>query len=279
MLADYGVRMLSVVTTNVNGVRAALRKGGLHQLLDAQNRGRADVICMQEVRATTEQLHECLQEAGFADVHVAHDSSVKLGHAGTAIVSRFPLTDVVVGLGKREFAKVGRWTEATVEHPDGAIVVASIYVPTGDTEREEKQAEKYRFLDAMTKRMRAHQKNGAEALMVGDLNVAHQKVDIKNWKGNLKSAGFLPEERAYFDAWMTKHGWVDLQRRHFGDVEGPYTWWSQRGPAFDNNVGWRIDYMLATPGLAGRLAGVEVGRAASYAEQWSDHAPVTARFA
>ena len=270
--------MLSVVTSNVNGVRAALRKGGLTQLCEAQQAGRADVICLQEVRATTEQLQECLDEAGFERVHVVHDSSTKLGHAGSAIISKYPLGDVVVGLGKGEFADKGRWAEATVEHPDGAVVIASIYVPTGDAEIEEKQAEKYRFLDVMTKRMRAHQKRGVEALMVGDLNVAHRKVDLKNWRGNQKSAGFLPEERAYFDTWLDKHGWVDLHRRAFGDVEGPYTWWSNRGQAFDNNVGWRIDYLLATPGLADRCTDIEIGRAASYAERWSDHAPVTARF-
>jgi len=270
--------MLTVVTTNVNGVRAALRKGGLSQLCEAQATGRADVICMQEVRATTEQLQESLDEAGFEGVHVAHDSSSKLGHAGAAIVSRYPLSDIVVGLGRGEFAKVGRWAEATVDHPDGAFVVASIYVPTGDAEKDEKQAEKYRFLDAMTKRMRTHQKNGAEALMVGDLNVAHRQVDLKNWRGNLKAAGFLPEERAYFDKWLDQHGWVDLHRSAFGDIEGPYTWWSQRGQAFDKNVGWRIDYLLATPGLAERCTDIEIGRAASYAERWSDHAAVTARF-
>lgn len=278
MHGDYGVRMLTVVSANVNGVRAALRKGGLAQLREAQDVGRADVICLQEVRATTEQLHECLAEAGFDGAHIAHDSSAKLGHAGVAIVSKYALQDITFGVGAKEFAKTGRWVEATVDHPTGAFVVASVYVPTGNAEIEEKQAEKYRFLDAMTKRMRAHMKSGVEALMVGDLNVAHRQADLKNWKGNLKSAGFLPEERAYFDAWLGQHGWVDLHRRYFGDVDGPYTWWSNRGQAFDNNVGWRIDYLLATAGLAGRCTDIEIGRAASYADRWSDHASVTAYF-
>ena len=270
--------MLTVVSSNVNGVRAATRNGGLAQLREAQRRGRADVICLQEVRATREQLQECLDSAGFKNVHVAHDASAKLGHAGVAIISKYPLEDVTFGVGAREFAKTGRWVEAQVDHPDGAFLVASVYVPTGDAEKPEKQAEKYRFLDAMTKRMRAHMKATHEAIMVGDLNVAHRQADLKNWKGNLKSAGFLPEERAYFDTWLDKHGWVDLHRRYFGDVEGPYTWWSNRGQAFDNNVGWRIDYLLATPGIAARCTDLEIGRAASYAERWSDHAPVTARF-
>ena len=270
--------MLTVVTSNVNGVRAALRKGGLAQLRAAQSDGRADVICLQEVRATTAQLHEALEEAGFVGVHVAHDESTKAGHAGVALISRLPLQDITFGVGPVEFRRVGRWVEATIDATGTPVRIASVYVPTGDAEIPDKQAEKYRFLDAMTKRMRSHMRSGAEALIVGDLNVAHREVDLRNWKGNLKSAGFLPAERAYFDAWLGSHGWVDLHRQHFGDVEGPYTWWSNRGQAFDRNVGWRIDYLLATPGLAARCEAIEIDRASSYAERWSDHAPVTATF-
>lgn len=270
--------MLSVVSANVNGVRAALRKGGLAQLLAAQQAGAADVICLQEVRSTTEQLHECVEEAGFKNVHIAHDSSQRLGHAGVALISKFPLHDIKYGVGPKEFAKQGRWVEATVKSGKREVRIASIYVHAGDSEIEERQEEKYRFLDAMTKRMQTHMKSNADALLVGDLNVAHRELDLKNWKGNLKSAGFLPRERAYFDKWIGSHGWVDLHRQFFGDVEGPYTWWSNRGQAFDNNVGWRIDYLLATPALARRLTGMSIGRAASYAERWSDHAPVTAVF-
>lgn len=270
--------MLSVVTTNVNGVRAATRNGGLDILREARDAGRADVICMQEVRATTEQLQECLDASGFAESYIAHDSSQKLGHAGVAIVSKYPLLDIHHGVGPKEFAKVGRWVEAVVDHPTGRFLAASIYVPTGDSTDDGRMAEKYRFLDAMTKRMRMHMKSGIEAIMVGDFNVAHRQVDLKNWKGNLKAAGYLPEERAYFDKWLDKHGWVDLHRRAFGDVEGPYTWWSSRGQAFDKNVGWRIDYMLATPGLAARCTDIEIGRAAAWNQRWSDHAAVTACF-
>jgi len=114
-------------------------------------------------------------------------------------------------------------------------------------------------------------------VIAGDLNVAHAEVDIKNWKGNLKKAGFLPEERAFLDEWLA-NGWVDLGRVHGGEGPGPYTWWSWRGKAFDNDAGWRIDYLLATEALAANAAGVSVGRADSYAERWSDHAAVTADF-
>jgi exodeoxyribonuclease-3 len=115
------------------------------------------------------------------------------------------------------------------------------------------------------------------ALVCGDLNVAHREVDIKNWKGNIGKAGFLEDERAYFDRWFDRH-WVDLGRRLGGEGPGPYTWWSWRGQAFDNDAGWRIDYQIATPGLAGRASAVRIGRAPSYAERWSDHAPVVVDF-
>lgn len=269
--------MLNVVTINVNGVRAALRKGGLAWLLDAWNNGRADIICLQEVRATTDQLHEALTEAGFADVHVLHDSSAKLGHAGAAIVSRFPFTSTTLGLGR--FTEHGRWAEARVHTPVGELDVVSVYVHAGDSEREERQAEKYAFLDAMDARMAAARADGIETIILGDLNVAHRQVDLANWKGNLKSAGFLPAERAYFDAWFDTHGWVDLGRAHGGEGPGPYTWWSMRGKAFDNNVGWRIDYALATPGVAARCTGADIWRAPSWGERWSDHSPVTFAFA
>ena len=268
--------MLNVVTINVNGVRAALRKGGLAWLRDAWDNGRADVICLQEVRATTEQFHEALAEAGIPDTHVAHDSSERLGHAGAAIVSRFPLLASKTGLGT--FTKHGRWAEARVETPLGALDIVSVYVHAGDSERAERQAEKYQFLDAMQRRMQKARKGDVETLILGDLNVAHRKEDIANWKGNLKSAGFLPEERAYFDRWFDTHGWVDLGRVHGGEGPGPYTWWSMRGKAFDNNVGWRIDYALATPGIAERCTGVDIWRAPSWGERWSDHSPVTVAF-
>jgi len=130
----------------------------------------------------------------------------------------------------------------------------------------------------MTKRLKAAQTSEQLFLACGDLNVAHREADLKNWKGNLKMAGFLPEERAYFDKWFDKLGIVDLGRRAAGDVEGPYTWWSFRGKAFDNDAGWRIDYHLATSALASLCKDVAVHRADSYDQRWSDHAPVVATF-
>jgi exodeoxyribonuclease-3 len=153
-----------------------------------------------------------------------------------------------------------------------------------------KQVEKYKFLDAMVERLPLLAEHNPLAVVVGDLNVGHRKLDIKNWRGNVKRAGFLPEERAYFDRFMGAEddpdynagagfGFVDIGRRAAGEVEGPYTWWSARGQAFDNNTGWRIDYQLATPQLAAKVTNYTVDRAASYAERWSDHAPVVVDYA
>jgi exodeoxyribonuclease III len=157
------------------------------------------------------------------------------------------------------------------------MTIASVYVHSGDAEKPVQQ-EKYRFLEAMTKRFQAAQKADQLFLACGDFNVGHRELDIKNWKGNLTKAGFLPEERAYFDKWFDKVGVVDLGRKHAGEVEGPYTWWSWRGQAFDNNAGWRIDYHVANSALAPLCKEIVVGRADTYAQRWSDHAPVTANF-
>ncbi len=269
--------MLGVISVNANGVRATAKRGGFTWLKSQVDSGAAQVICLQEVRATTEQLHEVLGEHGLGDLHVAHDSSARLGHAGVAILSTLPLANVKTGIGAKEFADTGRWVQATIDTSAGPLTVASIYVHSGDAEKPVQQ-EKYRFLDEMTKRLKSAQKSGELFLACGDLNVAHREADLKNWKGNLKKAGFLPEERAYFDAWFTKHGITDLGRKVAGEIEGPYTWWSWRGQAFDNDAGWRIDYHLATEKLAPYCTDVVVNRADTYAERWSDHAPVTATF-
>ncbi|NLE71304.1 MAG: exodeoxyribonuclease III, partial [Actinomycetales bacterium] len=141
-----------------------------------------------------------------------------------------------------------------------------------------KQDDKYAFLDLATQRL-AELADGRRVVVGGDFNVAHREVDIKNWKGNLRKAGFLAPERAYLDDWFDRLGWVDLGRVHGGEGPGPYTWWSWRGKAFDNDAGWRIDYQLASPALATAGVRAEVDRAPSYAERWSDHAPLVVQYA
>lgn len=266
--------MLTVVTANVNGVRAAARRGGLGWLAAAG----ADVLCLQEVRASDEQLAAVLEEAGLGHLHVAHTEAEAKGRAGVAVLTVAPHLGVRLGVGPEEFAASGRWVEVDVETALGPVTVASTYVFTGEATDEARQAEKYRFLDAVERRL-AELGAAGEAVVCGDLNVAHTEMDIKNWRGNRGKAGFLEGERAYLDRWRDELGWVDLGRALGGDGPGPYTWWSWRGRGFDTDGGWRIDYALATPGLAARAVKAEVGKAATYADRWSDHAPLTVTFA
>lgn len=272
---------LGVMSVNVNGVRAAARKGGIAWIGEQLRSGKVTVACLQEVRATDNQLHEVLAEEGLSDLHVASDESLRLGHSGVAMLSTAPLSKVKTGVGPKEFAGTGRWVQGTIDTPGGPLTIASVYVFAGDIEKPVQQ-DKYKFLDAMTKWFKAAQKSAAAGdghyLACGDFNVGHTKLDIKNWKGNLGKAGFHPDEQRRMDEWFDKVGVVDLGRKHAGEVEGPYTWWSMRGQAFDTNTGWRIDYHVSTSDLAEKLIDVRIDKANSYAERWSDHAPITAAF-
>ncbi len=268
--------MLTVATANVNGIRAAMRRGMGDWLAD---RG-PDVLLLQEVRAP-----DAVVDGFFDGWHVAHQASEVKGRAGVAVLSRLPLGAVRVGLAAHAPdglpeppVDTGRWVEADVELPGGGTVTAvSAYIHSGSTWPEDnpvKMIEKYAYLEKVTARLAELAAAPTPALVAGDLNIAHQNVDIANWKGNLKNAGFLPQERAYLDRWFDELGWTDLGRAHGGEGPGPYTWWSWRGQAFVNDRGWRIDYQLANPALAPAAVKVEVDRAATYDARWSDHAPV-----
>ncbi|OJX74393.1 exodeoxyribonuclease III [Leifsonia sp. 71-9] len=272
---------LRIATINTNGVRAAFRKG-MGGWLDGRD---VDILAIQEVRASTEDLEQLLGP----DWDIVHDPATAKGRAGVAIASRHRAAIHRVELGPSEFDSAGRWLEADYEVNGTVVTVVSAYVHSGEAGTE-KQVEKYKFLDAMEKRLPELQKHNELAVVMGDLNVGHRTLDIKNWKGNVKRAGFLPEERAYFDRFVGAEGepgyndgaglgWVDVGRKHAGDVDGPYTWWSWRGQAFDNDTGWRIDYQLATPALAARVKDYAVDRAAAYDERWSDHTPVVVDYA
>lgn len=269
--------MLTVVTANVNGIRAASRRGGLRWLADAD----ADVVCLQEVRATHEQLHEALADSPLRDWHVAHAPAPQLGRAGVAVLTQEQPSAIRTETRLPGMDGLGRWIEVDVLTPIGPLTVVSAYVHTGEADTP-KQADKFRFLDAMDVRLerlrKAAARRKAGVLVCGDLNVAHHEVDIKNWRGNRGKAGFLVEERDYLDRWFAK-AWVDLGRAHGGPGPGPYTWWSWRGKSFDTDGGWRIDYAVATSPLAERCTGAVVGKAATYDERWSDHAPLTVTFA
>lgn len=254
-----------VATVNVNGVRAAFRRG-MGGWLAAR---RPDVLLLQETRAGEVHLRDHLD----VEWHVAHAESATKGRAGVAIASRLPMRAVRIGLDEGVASNTGRWVEADLELPDGAaLTVVSTYIHSGTLETPS-MAEKYAFLDLITARLTDLRDRGGYVVVGGDVNIAHRDVDLKNWKGNLRAAGCLPDERAYLDRWLAA-GWVDLGRRLGGEGPGPYTWWSWRGKAFDNDAGWRIDYQIASPGLAALAVTAEVDRAASYAERFSDHAPL-----
>lgn len=262
-----------ITTVNVNGVRAAARKGLLQWLTGSQ----ADVVCLQETRASDKQLHETLAPALDAGWHVASAEPSAKGRNGVAVLSRRPADAVRIGFGDDEFADAGRYIEADFD----ALTVGSLYLPTGEAETP-KQEQKERFMASfaahLTRSAEAAGAAGRDVLVCGDWNIAHTERDIKNWKGNLKKSGFLPGEREWVAALLTGGAWVDVVRELHPETDGPYSWWSYRGKAFDTDAGWRIDYHLTTPALAARAKEARVERAATYAERWSDHAPVTVQF-
>ena len=274
-------RNLRVASVNVNGIRAAARKGMLPWLETAD----VDVLTLQEVRGEATHLADALP--GW---HIVNDEALAKGRAGVAIAAREPIDIWRIELGDDALDSRGRWVEADIDVAGEKVTIVSAYVHTGEADTE-KQVAKYAFLDAMESRM---PKLGELALITGDLNVGHRELDIRNWRGNVKKAGFLPRERAYFDRFTgpegeevvgtdgttgTGLGWVDVGRRWAGEVDGPYSWWSNRGKAFDTDTGWRIDYHLASSALAERVVDYRVVRAPSWDTRWSDHAPVVADYA
>ena len=267
---------LRLASVNVNGVRAAFRKG-MGDWLAGRD---VDILAMQEVRAETAHLEELLGD----EWDILHDPATAKGRAGVAIASRRAASVHRVTFGPDDFDSAGRWLEADYDVDGTVVTVVSCYVPSGAVGTP-KQEEKMTFLDAMLVHLPELRSRNPFAVVVGDFNVGHRTLDIRNWKGNVKNAGFLPEERAYFDRFFGAEddpdynngagfGFVDVGRRAAGEVDGPYTWWSQRGKAFDTDTGWRIDYQAATLELAAKVVEVKVDRAAAWDERWSDHAPV-----
>ncbi|GAA2385559.1 exodeoxyribonuclease III [Streptomyces glaucosporus] len=260
--------MLTISTVNVNGLRAAAKKGYTEWLAATE----ADVVCLQEVRAEPDQLPDGVGEPeGW---HAQYAPAAAKGRAGVAVLTRRAPERVQVGFGVTEFTDSGRYLE--VDLP--GLTVASLYLPSGEVGTE-RQEEKERFMAAFLPYLAGLRERaaaeGREVLVCGDWNIAHREADLKNWRANRKNSGFLPEERAWLGRVFDEAGYVDVVRRLHPDQEGPYTWWSYRGRAFDNDAGWRIDYHVATEGLARRAVKAIVERAADHAGRWSDHAPVT----
>ncbi|MCW1956994.1 MAG: exodeoxyribonuclease III [Mycobacterium sp.] len=264
-----------VTTINVNGVRAAVKQRspenlGLLHWLDGTS---ADVVCLQETRAEDTQLAEALAPALADGWHLASAEPHLKGRSGVAIISRAPFTGIRIGLTGTEFESHGRYLE--VDLPGGETV-ASLYVHTGEAGTD-RQLEKERFMAELAQRMAELSAEGRQAVLCGDWNIAHTENDIKAWKNNVKKSGFLPGERQWLTDLM-ESGWVDVVRALHPERPGPYSWWSWRGKAFDNDAGWRIDYHLCTPGLAARARSARVEKPEAYALRWSDHAPVTVEF-
>ncbi|MFG2120628.1 exodeoxyribonuclease III [Streptomyces sp. NPDC048710] len=262
-----------MTSVNVNGLRAAAKKGFVEWLAQTS----ADVVCLQEVRAEPHQLpEEVRQPDGW---HVVHAPAAAKGRAGVSLYTRREPDRVRVGFGSAEFDGSGRYVEADLP----GVTVASLYLPSGEVGTE-RQDEKIRFMGEFLVHLKELREraaaDGRQVVVCGDWNIAHQQTDLKNWRGNTKNSGFLPEEREWLGQVLAAEdgGYVDVVRALHPDAEGPYTWWSYRGRAFENDSGWRIDLAVATPGLARRAVKGYVERAASHEVRWSDHAPVTVVF-
>lgn len=249
---------MRIITLNANGIRAAARKG----FFDWLNTQQADFVCIQETKAQIHQLEDDIfHPAGF---HCHYHDAEKKGYSGVALYSRHEPDQVVAGIGWPEFDIEGRWLQVDV----GDLSVVSLYLPSG-TSKEERQHFKIQCLDHFASMLKELAQRGRDYVICGDWNIAHTELDLKNWKANRKNSGFLPEERAWLDEVFGGWGWADAFRQA---EPGPdhYTWWSNRGRAWDNNVGWRIDYQVINQHLAPRVVGAGI-----YKDQrFSDHAPL-----
>lgn len=250
---------MRVITLNVNGIRSAASKGFFEWL----RRQRADVVCVQETKSHETQLTGALyRPRGY---HCFYFDALRKGYAGTALYSRHEPDAVVRGFGSEEFDSEGRYLEARF----GRLSVVSLYLPSGSA-GPERQASKFRFLDCFMPYLRKLAGTRRDYILCGDWNIAHQRIDLKNWRANQKHSGFLPEERAWMDQLFGPARFSDAFRRVDPRPE-QYTWWSNRGRAWEKNVGWRLDYQVVSAGLA------EAPRRASIYKRrrFSDHAPLT----
>lgn len=250
------------MSVNVNGIRSAAKKG----FLDYLARADADVVCVQELKAQEADMSEAMKNPH--GMHGIWHTAQKRGYSGVAIYSKVPPDAVQVGLGVPEFDEEGRFVRADF----GRLSVVSLYLPSG-TSSEARQQVKYRFLDVFLPMLGQWQASGRDVVVCGDWNIAHQNIDLKNWRGNQKNSGFLPEERAWLTRVIEEYGWVDVWRSLYAEIPG-YTWWSNRGQAYANDVGWRIDYQMCTPALAATATAAHVYKD----EKFSDHAPLVVDF-
>ncbi len=250
---------MRVITLNVNGIRSAERKGLTHWL----TRGAPwDVVCLQEVRATVDDVPDPLRAPRRCHAHF--HAALRKGYAGVGLYSRVA-PRIATGFGSSEFDGEGRYLEADF----GELAIVSVYLPSGSA-GPHRQASKFRFLEAFLPHLAALRKRRRkEIILCGDWNIAHQPIDLANWRSNQKNSGFLPEERAWLTRVFDEIGFVDVFRRVDPRPE-QYTWWSNRGQSWAKNVGWRIDYQIATPGIAAKARAATIYKR----RRFSDHAPL-----
>jgi exodeoxyribonuclease-3 len=250
---------MRVISVNVNGIRAAQRKGFFEWLMKQD----ADVVCIQETKVQEHQLDETLfYPDGY---HCYYFDAEKKGYSGVAIYSKEEPRQVVTGLGWDHVDTEGRWIQADFDK----LSVASLYLPSGSSS-EQRHENKLVFMDRFLGDLKAMRRKRREFIICGDWNTIHKEIDIRNFKSNQKTSGVTPPERAWMDRLFGEHGWVDAFRVVNQELD-QYTWWSNRGQAWAKNVGWRIDYQVITPGLKDKVTGASIYKD----ERFSDHAPLT----
>ncbi|MCP3690039.1 MAG: exodeoxyribonuclease III [Gammaproteobacteria bacterium] len=249
---------MRVISVNTNGIRAASRKG-FFNWLQKQN---ADFVCIQETKA---QVHQLEDPMFHPENYICnYYDALKKGYSGTAIYSLHKPQQIIRGFGQSEFDNEGRYIEYRYKN----LSVISLYAPSGSS-GDHRQESKWRFMDSFMLHLQSLRRKHREFIICGDWNIAHQNIDIKNWRANQKNSGFLPEERAWLTELFDRVGFVDAFRE-VDKREAQYTWWSNRGQSWDKNVGWRIDYHIVTPGLRKHIKKASIYRD----ERFSDHAPL-----
>jgi exodeoxyribonuclease-3 len=259
--------LFKLTSLNLNGIRSATSKGLTAWLAQAA----PDCLCVQEIKAQPDQLAGCFDE--LAGLKGYFHCAEKKGYAGVGIYSKAEPSAVRAGIGETEFDAEGRYLELQFDTLTAKRSIISCYFPSGSSGEIRQQA-KFRFLELIYPHLR-QLKGEREFVLCGDVNIAHHEMDLKNWKSNQKNSGFLPEERAWMTKLLIEGGLVDVYRQlHPATTEAAYTWWSNRGQAYANNVGWRLDYHLATPALASGAQSVDIYKA----QKFSDHAPITVHY-
>ncbi len=249
---------MQIITLNLNGIRAAVKKG-FFEWLAAQS---ADIVCVQELKAQLPDLsNEMLSPDGYQGYfHCA----VQKGYSGVGIYCRNPPDNVIEGIGIAEIDAEGRFIQVDF----GNLSIISLYLPSGSS-GEHRQAAKFFFMEKFFPILKTLMANGREIILCGDWNIAHKEIDLKNWRSNKKNSGFLPEERTWLSDVFDDIGFVDVFRQ-LNSESDQYTWWSNRGQAWAKNVGWRIDYQIATSAIAQKARSVSIYKT----ERFSDHAPL-----